>query len=210
MLRRAWQIADFGCAKLSPLAFEPPAAGGGAAAAAAVPDQQRDTCQVVYLQFRAPELLCGASHHGGGVDVWAAASIIAEMTLRPRHRASPSEFFTSDQCDGCEHSDARQLGRILDGLGVPEDRYQQALADMGTVPGIASALIPEPSPSRLPAFFGEAAAGTLELLSAMFSFSPRERLTAQQALAQPYFVDAEPRALSRTSLAVSRHDVAAI
>ena len=24
---------------------------------------------VVYLQFRAPELLCGASHHGGGVDV---------------------------------------------------------------------------------------------------------------------------------------------
>ena len=66
------------------------------------------------------------------------------MTLRPRHRATPSEFFTSDQCDGCEHSDARQLGRILDGLGVPEDRYQQALADMGTVPGIASALIPEP------------------------------------------------------------------
>ena len=44
--------------------------------------------------------------------------------------------------------------------------------------------------------------GCVELLSAMFSFSPRQRCDASAALSHGYFVNAEPKALSATSLAV--------
>ena len=81
------------------------------------------TCQVVLLQFRAPELLVGARRYGGGVDVWAAGGVLAEMILRPAPGEAPSGFFTSDQPNAPMCGDATQLRRMLDILGVPEDRY---------------------------------------------------------------------------------------
>ena len=44
--------------------------------------------------------------------------------------------------------------------------------------------------------------GCVELLTAMFSFSPRQRCDASAALSHSYFAHAEPKALSATSLAV--------
>ena len=98
-----FQIADFGRAKLVPSAFEhadeeevrlvasptadtETAAGGGGGGGEGWGGGSHKgdyTCQVVMLQFRAPELLVGASAYGPGVDVWAAAGVIAEMILKP-------------------------------------------------------------------------------------------------------------------------------
>lgn len=44
--------------------------------------------------------------------------------------------------------------------------------------------------------------GCVDLLSGMFSFSPRQRWSASTALQHHYFSDAQPKALSATSLAV--------
>lgn len=138
------KIADFGRAKFVPAAFEhggedvfdaisatcaaPHVGGGGEAAAyghGRGGSHKGDyTCQVVLLQFRAPELLAGASSYGSGVDIWAAGGVIAEMILKPAPGDPPSQFFTSDQSGNGmpECGDARQLSRILEVLGVPEDR----------------------------------------------------------------------------------------
>lgn len=142
------QIADFGRAKFVPAAFDaadeacaahqssPPVAPAGEDSETAANgasafcrggqngSHKGDyTCQVVLLQFRAPELLVGARCYGGGVDVWAAAGVIAEMILRPAPGEAPSGFFTSDQPNAPMCGDAAQLRRMLDILGVPEDRY---------------------------------------------------------------------------------------
>ncbi len=139
------QIADFGRAKFVPAAFDvddedspaqqspppvvPPGNPAETGASAFRCAEQRGshkgdyTCQVVLLQFRAPELLVGARSYGGGVDVWAAGGVIAEMILQPAPGETSSDFFTSDQPNAPICGDAMQLRRMLDILGVPEDRY---------------------------------------------------------------------------------------
>ena len=53
-------------------------------------------------RYRAPELLLGSAHHGGGVDVWAAGCIFAElMTLKPlfqgEEKKQPGNAFQGNQ-----------------------------------------------------------------------------------------------------------------
>ena len=60
-----------------------------------------------FRRYRAPELLLGGAHHGGGVDVWAAGCIFAElMTLRPlfqgEERKQPGSTFQKDQLVRCD------------------------------------------------------------------------------------------------------------
>lgn len=40
------------------------------------------TSEVVTRWYRSPELLFGAQHYSGGVDIWAVGCIFAEIVLR--------------------------------------------------------------------------------------------------------------------------------
>eukprot|EP01050_Picozoa_sp_SAG11_P003251 SAG11_NODE_180_length_13278_cov_9.158434_2_plen_333_part_00 len=98
------KIADFGRAKMSPSAF---------ADDCAEREGDRFTSQVVMLQYRAPELLCGAQTYGPPIDVWACAVIMAELLTR-------KTFFRGER-------DVHMLCCIKEVLGAPGEG---ALADM--------------------------------------------------------------------------------
>lgn len=84
------RLADFGLAR---------AFGGHARGAEPM------THQVVTRWYRAPELLFGARHYGGGIDTWAVGCIVAEMLLRGPLLAG--------------ESDIDQLAKTFQLLGTP-------------------------------------------------------------------------------------------
>ncbi|GKE03100.1 cyclin-dependent kinase D-3-like protein, partial [Tanacetum coccineum] len=126
------------------------------------PDR-RFTHQVFARWYRAPELLFGAKQYGPGVDVWAAACIFAELLLRRPFLQGAS--------------DIDQLGKIFAAFGTPKPSqwpdmiYLPDYVEYQFVPG-----------QTLRTLFPMANDDALDLLSKMFAYDPKARISAQQAL----------------------------
>ncbi|WOK95989.1 cyclin-dependent kinase D-1 isoform X1 [Canna indica] len=126
------------------------------------------THQVFARWYRAPELLYGAKQYGAGVDIWAAGCIFAELLLR-----RPFMQGTSD---------IDQLGKIFAAFGTPKPSQWP---DMVYLPDyVEYQYVPAP---QLRTLFPMASDDTLDLLSKMFTYDPKARITAQQALEHRYF-----------------------
>ncbi|KAE9600238.1 putative protein-serine/threonine kinase CMGC-CDK-CDK7 family [Lupinus albus] len=124
---------------------------------------RRFTHQVFALWYRAPELLFGTKQYGSGVDVWAAACIFAELLLR-------RPFLQGS-------SDIDQLGKIFAALGTPSPSQWP---DMVYLPDyVEYQYVPAPP---LRSLFPMASDDALDLLSKMFTYDPKVRISAQQAL----------------------------
>ncbi|KAF5179903.1 Cyclin-dependent kinase d-1 [Thalictrum thalictroides] len=131
------------------------------------PDR-RFTHQVFARWYRAPELLFGTKQYGSGVDVWAAACIFAELLLR-------RPFLQGS-------SDIDQLGKIFAAFGTPKPAQWP---DMVYLPDyVEYQFVPAPP---LRSLFPMASDDTLDLLSKMFTYDPRARISVQQALEHRYF-----------------------
>ncbi|GAA0146037.1 non-receptor serine/threonine protein kinase [Lithospermum erythrorhizon] len=136
------------------------------------PDR-RFTHQVFARWYRAPELLFGAKQYGPGVDVWAAACIFGELLLR-------RPFLQGD-------SDIDQLGKIFAAFGTPKLAqwpdmvYLPDYVEYQNVPG-----------KPLRALFPMAGDDALDLLSRMFAYDPKVRISAEQALEHRYFASGPP------------------
>ncbi|GFH23202.1 protein kinase domain-containing protein, partial [Haematococcus lacustris] len=122
-------------------------------------------------RYRAPELLLGARHYTRAVDVWAAGCILAELcTLRPLFQGTelkPNNPFQSDQVD-----------RIFKVLGHPDTATWPQLPHL---PHWAN----NNNNVRLPA-------EAWDLLARMLEYDPVARITAEEALAHPYFTHHAP------------------
>ncbi|CAM8918685.1 unnamed protein product [Rhodiola kirilowii] len=158
------KLADFGLARI----FGSP--------------DRRFTHQVFARWYRAPELLFGTKQYGAGVDVWAAACILAELLLR-------RPFLQGS-------SDIDQLGKIFAAFGTPKPSQWP---DMVYLPDyVEYQNVPAPP---LRSIFQMASDDTLDLLSKMFTYDPKHRISAQQALEHRYFTSAplptEPSKLPR-------------
>ncbi|XP_058228344.1 cyclin-dependent kinase D-3 [Rhododendron vialii] len=136
------------------------------------PDR-RFTHQVFARWYRAPELLFGAKAYGPAVDVWAAACIFAELLLR-------RPFLQGN-------SDIDQLGKIFAAFGTPklsqwpDMQYLPDYVEYQHVPG-----------QPLRQLFPMASDDALDLLSKMFMYDPKARISAQQALEHRYFSSGPP------------------
>ncbi|KAI9101545.1 hypothetical protein K1719_023789 [Acacia pycnantha] len=131
------------------------------------PDR-RFTHQVFARWYRAPELLFGAKQYGSGVDVWAAACIFAELLLR-------RPFLQG-------LSDIDQLGKIFAAFGTPTPSQW---ADIVYLPDyVEYQYVPAPT---LRSLFPMASDDALDLLSKMFTYDPKVRISVQQALEHRYF-----------------------
>lgn len=136
------------------------------------PDR-RFTHQVFARWYRAPELLFGSKQYGPGVDVWAAACIFAELLLR-------QAFLQGN-------SDIDQLGKIFAAFGTPKPSqwpdlvYLPDYVEYQYVPG-----------QPLRTLFPMASEDCLDLLSKMFTYDPKVRISAQQALEHRYFSSTPP------------------
>ncbi|CAN4127342.1 unnamed protein product [Withania somnifera] len=126
------------------------------------PDR-RFTHQVFARWYRAPELLFGAKQYGPGVDVWAAACIFAELLLR-------RPFLQGN-------SDIDQLGKIFAAFGTPKPLQWH---DMVYLPDYVEYQYVPGQP--LKTLFPMATEDCLDLLSKMFTYDPKARISAQQAL----------------------------
>ncbi|XP_047162070.1 cyclin-dependent kinase D-3-like isoform X1 [Vigna umbellata] len=134
------------------------------------PDR-RFTHQVFARWYRAPELLFGAKQYGSGVDVWASACIFAELLLR-------RPFLQGT-------SDIDQLGKIFSAFGTPT---ASQWPDMVYLPDyVEYQYVPAPP---LRSLFPMATDDALDLLSKMFTYDPKARISVQQALEHRYFSSA--------------------
>ncbi|XP_010540010.1 PREDICTED: cyclin-dependent kinase D-3-like [Tarenaya hassleriana] len=131
----------------------------------------RFTHQVFARWYRAPELLFGAKQYGPAVDVWAAGCIFVELLLR-------RPFLQGN-------SDIDQLSKIFAAFGTPKvDQWP----DMKYLPDyVEYQYVPAPS---LRSLFPMISDDALDLLSKMFTYDPKARISVQQALEHRYFTSA--------------------
>ncbi|WZZ80482.1 hypothetical protein YC2023_101054 [Brassica napus] len=129
------------------------------------------THQVFARWHRAPELLFGAKQYGAAVDVWAAGCIFAELLLR-------RPFLQGN-------SDIDQLSKIFAAFGTPKaDQWP----DMKNLPDyVEYQFVPAPS---LPSLFPTVSEDALDLLSKMFTYDPKARISVTHALEHRYFTSA--------------------
>lgn len=143
------------------------------------PDR-RFTHQVFARWYRAPELLFGTKQYGPAVDIWGAACVFAELLLR-------RPFLQGS-------SDIDQLGKIFAAFGTPKPSQWP---DMVYLPDyVEYQFVPAPP---LRTLFPMASDDALDLLSKMFAYDPKARISAQQALEHRYFTS-PPAATNPASL----------
>ena len=155
------QVADFGLARrLGPTA-------------------NQLTPVVVTLWYRAPELLLGAKTYTSSIDMWSVGCILAELLLGRPLLPGKTEL--------------DQLDWIFRVFGVPDEVVWpgcSSLSGMSSVPLSKYASIP-PARYNLHAIFTkrgiELSDAGYDLLLKCFTFDPRKRLTAREALTHPFF-----------------------
>eukprot|EP01102_Stenamoeba_stenopodia_P020368 TRINITY_DN7892_c0_g1_i1.p1 TRINITY_DN7892_c0_g1~~TRINITY_DN7892_c0_g1_i1.p1 ORF type:complete len:230 (-),score=55.57 TRINITY_DN7892_c0_g1_i1:37-726(-) len=156
------KIADFGLARI----FQSP---------------QRplsDNGVVVTVWYRAPELLLGAKHYTEAVDIWAIGCIFAELlTASPLFpgKELQNQFFQEEQ-----------LEKIFKLLGKPTvERWPSViqLPEWVRVQGMQGNYEQASIASTYPHISPQA----LSLLSKMIEYDPAKRISAGEALEDPYF-----------------------
>lgn len=130
------------------------------------------TSQIVTLWYRPPELLLGYEYYDSSVDVWSLACIMAEMhTLMP--------LFMGD-------SEIDQLYKIYSILGVPTSEQWMGVEslpnynkELGKIKQVDLGSIVRYRPVE-------------QLISKMLVYDPLKRISAVEALNEPYFDGLEP------------------
>lgn len=127
--------------------------------------------QAVTRWYRPPELLFGAKNYGAAVDMWSVGCIFAEFFLRVPYLQG--------------ETDIGQLRAIFSALGTPTEEdwpEMKYLPDYFTVPA-------RPAPP-LKRTFPDASDDALSLLARMLCFDPLRRISAAEALQDPFFTNA--------------------
>ncbi|CCI42271.1 unnamed protein product [Albugo candida] len=126
--------------------------------------------QVATRWYRAPELLFGSRQYDCGIDMWAIGAIFAEMLT-----AVP--LFPGQ-------NDLDQLYRVVQAYGDPEKQWP----DVKLLPDYNKISFPVYAPLLMRQIVPEGAPVALDLLGRLLAFDPNKRISAQQALAHPFFV----------------------
>ncbi|THH15255.1 hypothetical protein EW146_g5193 [Bondarzewia mesenterica] len=160
------RIADFGLAR----SFDPTAATINESASDRRSKDRRYTNCVVTRWYRPPELLLGARHYGGEIDIWGVGCVLGEMFLR--HPILPGS------------SDLDQLEKIWQMCGTP---HQLSWPNFDALPGCEGVKHHNQYPKRLNTVFEQFGPETCDLIDKLLTCNPRNRITASQALEHDYF-----------------------
>ncbi|KFH46272.1 Serine/threonine-protein kinase-like protein [Hapsidospora chrysogenum ATCC 11550] len=134
------------------------------------------TSNVITRWYRPPELLFGAKHYSGAVDVWSVGTVFAELVMRAPYLPGNTEI--------------DQIRLICEAIGTPaEDNW----------PGVTT--LPEYTvPAQVPVRgkdwyemrFGTVGSHGVDLLMKTLTLNPRLRITARDMLRHPWW-HADPK-----------------
>lgn len=153
------KIADFGLAR----GFGIPVAGF--------------SHEVVTLWYRAPDVLLGSTVYSTPIDMWSIGCIMAELY------STGSPLFP-----GKEVYD--QLRRIFELLGTPtREEWPHLLSPNHSVPDWLHTIPLYARPASLSVVLPMIEPAGVDLLSRFLDYRPTYRISAQDALAHPYFYE---------------------
>ncbi|ELA41447.1 CMGC/CDK/CDK2 protein kinase [Vittaforma corneae ATCC 50505] len=130
------------------------------------------TSQIITLWYRPPELLLGYEYYDSSVDVWSLACIIVEM-----HTMLP--LFMGD-------SEIDQLYKIYGVLGIPTNSHWDGVESLPNYNKSMSKI----KPIGLSSIINQRVLE--QLIEKMLVYNPLRRITASEALEEPYFNGLEP------------------
>lgn len=129
------------------------------------------TPKVVTRWYRAPELLFGAKHYTGAIDIWAVGIIFAELMLRTPYLPG--------------RDDLDQLDVTFKALGTPTE---QIWPNVSSLPHYdALKVYPLPSRQELRNRFSAATEKALDLMILMTQLDPSRRFDTTRALQDDFF-----------------------
>ncbi|KKY29027.1 putative serine threonine protein kinase [Phaeomoniella chlamydospora] len=127
------------------------------------------THQVITLWYRPPELLYGARHYSGAVDVWSIGTVFAELLIRNPFVAGMTEI--------------HQLELINQAIGTPtEDNWPGVSRLPSFVPTAADKIVPVRDKGYYESLFPTAGSHGVDLLMSMLKLDPRKRRTMLEVL----------------------------
>ena len=140
-------------------------------ARAFVPPIRPFTHEVVTLWYRPPEILLGCKTYALPVDMWAVGTILAECTTK-------RPLFPGD-------SEVDELFKIFRVLGTPNEEVWPGVTSLQDW-NEAFPVWPALQISRFTSNLSDAG---VDLVEQMLQLDPKRRISAQDALAHPYFAD---------------------
>ena len=143
------------------------------------------THQVITRWYRPPELLYGARHYGGAVDVWSMGAVFAELILRVPFLAG--------------NTDMHQLELIGRAIGTPTEETWPGVSSLPDYVQLHKDRPTMQSKEHFTALFGSSGPVGVELLMHMLSLDPRKRPTARQMLQHRWWT-IEPRPTRKEDL----------
>ncbi len=127
--------------------------------------------------YRAPELVFGATVYTTAIDVWSAGCVMAEIIIG-------HPLFAGE-------TGVDQMVEIIKILGTPT---KQQIKSMN--PNYKEMKFPQVRGSSLPKYFKhKACPEAVDLLEKMLQYSPKDRITAAEAMCHPFFSDLVERVL---------------
>lgn len=129
------------------------------------------TSNVVTRWYRAPELLLGAKHYGGGVDIWAVGIIFAELMLRVPYLPG--------------QDDVDQIETTFKALGTPTEETWPNVTSLAGYNDLN--IYPAPTRAELRRRFLAATEAGLDLMCGMLEMDPNKRWTSEKSLLCNFF-----------------------
>ena len=128
---------------------------------------RRMTANVITRWYRPPELLFGARHYGGAVDVWSVGMVFAELIIRAPFLAGNTEV--------------EQIAMICKQIGTPTDDNWPGVTQLReyTVP---SEVVAVWGKEAYMGRFGAVGADGVDLLVRTVALDPKKRITAREML----------------------------
>jgi cyclin-dependent kinase 7 len=153
------------------------------------------THQVITLWYRPPELLFGARHYGGAVDVWSMGMVFAELLIRRPYAAAALD---DPEALARNEGTIAQIEKICEAVGTPtEDNWTgvSTLRDWFE----PSKQVPVREKSFYLSMFPTAGSVGADLLMSMLKLDPRKRCTAKGALEHEWW-KTDPRPTEKEKL----------
>lgn len=149
---------------------------------------------VVTIWYRAPELLLGTRHYTPAIDLWAVGCILAELlSLRPIFKGEEAKIDLSNK--KLIPFQKNQLQKIFEILGTPSSEVWPTLLKYPDYYAFQQQFLQSSSTVYLPnltnwyKMVGGKNKQCLTLLRDLLEYDPCIRITADNALVHPYFLE---------------------